>query len=59
MGQHFLTLLSLFVTVETAWYKREAQNPVLAAVAVLALLAFGACYQPGPDREGHNSTEDE
>jgi hypothetical protein len=58
--QHYLMLLGPFVTVaRTAWYNREAQNLVLAAVAVLALLALWACYQLGPDREDDNSTKDE
>jgi hypothetical protein len=60
MEQHYLMLLGLFVTVAgTAWYDREAQNPVLAAVALLALLALWACYRLGPDREGDNGAEDE
>jgi drug/metabolite transporter (DMT)-like permease len=60
MEQHYLTLLGVFVTVAgTAWYNREPQNPVLAAVAVLGLLVLWACYQLGPDREGDNDVEDE
>jgi drug/metabolite transporter (DMT)-like permease len=60
MEPYYLMLLGLFVTVAgTAWYNREAQNPVLAAVAVLALVALWACYQLGPDREGDNSAEEE
>jgi hypothetical protein len=60
MEQHDLMLLGLSVTVAgMAWYNREAQNPVLAAVAVLALLALWACYRLGPDRDDDNSTEGE
>jgi hypothetical protein len=60
MEEHYLMLSGLLVTVAgVAWYNREVQNPVLAAVAFLALLALWACYRLGPDREDDNSTEDE
>jgi hypothetical protein len=60
MEQHYLTLLGLFVTAAgAAWYDREAQNPVLAAVVVLALLTSWVCWRLGPPREGEDSAEDE
>jgi hypothetical protein len=59
MDEHCLTLLGLSVTViGMAWYNQEAQNPVLTAMAVVALLALWVCYRLGPGKEDDETTED-